>query len=1076
MPDSIDSDRVSSDSEGLEAVAELQQDFQDILLSLRKIDLLYHQKKNAEAKDAISDLLEANTGKDAQEYISQIIQDIQSESVLSVERHPDADAYGDFYNHKLYQQLVPYCELAYLTEGVGIAKEHALKLSVAFKRTSLSPKAKDSALKYIIDNLDNNKYALHDACLFVLPNVLQCNFSEWKEKIPSNLNDEDFRHLLANAENLDELIEVKSQQYGRLKIDNQNIVKQVKEELKQVKKETALFQLRNGEVAEEYKAAKMRLAELELEQRLMELPSSSGEKMTKAEEKKLKNEVGQNKKARTGVKKTIAELERKYDILNWIQGHKDYLQLQEQLQAEGDDIESIELLKDRMSGLEESHAPLTENEMQLQQRQDNLEHKLIASQQWLQTLKDETKGKEQEISKVKKQLKPLKSRHGDLYEDEAVIYTELNQALSRLYIELYEMSVIKDFRSCSIHQLKSMHEHLIISHDNIYSYMLKNGLVQIDYERFKELQRQNDDDIIPNLTVESDELEESAIYLMKVDVMEDWQAARACCFGKLTHCCQSLSGEAGQPCVIHGLTSPNGGFYVLCRGDANNPQQDDEVLAQCWAWRSKNNAIVFDSIETSGSADEGTVKFMYNKLAEEMVDREYTHKVACGAGSGLRLGISNHEREQFKDYTDYCDSRKQNILCYKDKPYLFYDSRGSEKDRTHVILDSIMASEAPLAMSKFLWGILTWNSFNEEASHQLISIMEIKATEHSREKEFVDIHNAFNEHFNSIRVGDETLQAIECRVLSVNFRNKNGDTPLMLAAKNGEAKAVQVLLALGADPDLKKRDGNTALMLAAIYGHTDIVLALITINAKDKDGQTALMLAAKYGHKDTALALIERGADINAKDEVGQTALMLAAENGKAEVVQALLASGADVDAKDNHGHTALMLVARYGQKDTALALIEKGADVNAKDKDGQTALMLAVKERNGDIVLALIEGGGEVDILDGEDRTALMTAISIRNSRHALTLIDNGASLDYQNQAGQTALFFATKNKNTYMIMELMERGAKSDILDKKGHTALDLIDTDEYRETVEGIIEGSIRETVKVQEQSGKRPRRSR
>ncbi len=164
MPDSIDS--ASSDSEDLEAVVELQQDFQDILKSLREIDLLYHQKKNDEAVQKIKILLEQNTGEDAQEYISQIIQDIQSESILSVERHPDADAYGDFYNHELYQQLVPYCELAYLKERVGIAKEHALKLSVAFKSTSLSPNSKNSALKYIMDNHANNKNAIHDACLF----------------------------------------------------------------------------------------------------------------------------------------------------------------------------------------------------------------------------------------------------------------------------------------------------------------------------------------------------------------------------------------------------------------------------------------------------------------------------------------------------------------------------------------------------------------------------------------------------------------------------------------------------------------------------------------------------------------------------------------------------------------------------------------------------------------------------------------------------------------------------------------------------------------------------------------------
>ena len=32
--------------------------------------------------------------------------------------------------------------------------------------------------------------------------------------------------------------------------------------------------------------------------------------------------------------------------------------------------------------------------------------------------------------------------------------------------------------------------------------------------------------------------------------------------GALTHCCQSV-GSAGQQCALHGMTSPDGGFYVI---------------------------------------------------------------------------------------------------------------------------------------------------------------------------------------------------------------------------------------------------------------------------------------------------------------------------------------------------------------------------------------------------------------------------------------------------------------------------------------------------------------------------------
>ena len=38
-----------------------------------------------------------------------------------------------------------------------------------------------------------------------------------------------------------------------------------------------------------------------------------------------------------------------------------------------------------------------------------------------------------------------------------------------------------------------------------------------------------------------------------------------------------------------------------------------------------------------------------------------------------------------------------------------------------------------------------------------------------------------------------------------------------------------------------------------------------TVNAKDENGKTPLMLAAMHGHSETAKVLIEAGADVNAE-------------------------------------------------------------------------------------------------------------------------------------------------------------------------------------------------------------------
>lgn len=50
----------------------------------------------------------------------------------------------------------------------------------------------------------------------------------------------------------------------------------------------------------------------------------------------------------------------------------------------------------------------------------------------------------------------------------------------------------------------------------------------------------------------------------------------------------------------------------------------------------------------------------------------------------------------------------------------------------------------------------------------------------------------------------------------------DGRTPLMLAASEGGADMVALLLELGADPAKRDREGRTAAELAFANGHTDL--------------------------------------------------------------------------------------------------------------------------------------------------------------------------------------------------------------------------------------------------------------
>jgi hypothetical protein len=90
------------------------------------------------------------------------------------------------------------------------------------------------------------------------------------------------------------------------------------------------------------------------------------------------------------------------------------------------------------------------------------------------------------------------------------------------------------------------------------------------------------------------------------------------------------------------------------------------------------------------------------------------------------------------------------------------------------------------------------------------------------------------------------------------------------------------------------------------------------VSAKDSHGQTPLHLAAANGQRDAAELLLGGNSDVNANDVDGWTPLHRAAYEGHKDVVELLLACRARVSAKKNDGHTPLDLAVGQGHKEVA--------------------------------------------------------------------------------------------------------------------------------------------------------------
>ncbi|MGD8989558.1 MAG: ankyrin repeat domain-containing protein [Syntrophobacterales bacterium] len=106
--------------------------------------------------------------------------------------------------------------------------------------------------------------------------------------------------------------------------------------------------------------------------------------------------------------------------------------------------------------------------------------------------------------------------------------------------------------------------------------------------------------------------------------------------------------------------------------------------------------------------------------------------------------------------------------------------------------------------------------------------------------------------------------------------------------------------------------------------------------------------AAFNGDTKAVEALLAEGADVNVKDGIGFTALFGAARSGYTEIVKLLLANGADPNVKlPTSGTTALMYAVYGGRNQVVIVLLAKGAEINAKDNEGLTALEYAETTRH---------------------------------------------------------------------------------------------------------------------------------
>ena len=226
---------------------------------------------------------------------------------------------------------------------------------------------------------------------------------------------------------------------------------------------------------------------------------------------------------------------------------------------------------------------------------------------------------------------------------------------------------------------------------------------------------------------------------------------------------------------------------------------------------------------------------------------------------------------------------------------------------------------------------------------------------------------------------DEVRKLISSGILDLNYlfdtdwcirMNRSVRSTLLCTAVNeGHKEVVKILLNGGADCNKPDKDGCTPLHLAARYGNGDVVRIILDSGAEpngdDRYRCTPLHIAAECGFEGVANMLLDAQAEIEKTCSFGQTPLHIAVLRNQHNMVKLLLDNGASLTMRDAHGMAPIHIAVNRCQWEwcnhkVVNVLLEAGANINQADSSGQTPLHYATFQYQRDIVKLLLDNGAD--------------------------------------------------------------------------------------------------------------------
>jgi len=351
----------------------------------------------------------------------------------------------------------------------------------------------------------------------------------------------------------------------------------------------------------------------------------------------------------------------------------------------------------------------------------------------------------------------------------------------------------------------------------------------------------------------------------------------------------------------------------------------------------------------------------------------------------------------------------------------------------------------------------------------------------------------FDEASKARNVGSVKGQAVRNELLhfidNLTLQPQYGRVALYYAAENGLPNMVSLLCHTASkyDIDAKDRQGRTPLSLAAGNGHTDVARILIDlkpsmIKSRDLEGRTPLSFAAGNGHDETVSELLKHNGTPDLPCLKGRTPLSWAAGNGHINVAKLLVQSGlCDLDLADKLDRTPLSWAASNGHLTMVKHLLRDsgGSAIPRPDcLDWRSPLWWAIQNSHDAVAEAIVDHlysdvhGSEMarfeflSLLFKEIQRGhlVVVAFLIRCRSH---------HVESEDSSGRTALSIAAEAGHVHIVRHLLTVGrAKADVRDRQGHIPLHWAARRGHLAVVTELVQALPQEEVWVKDHAGDTP----